>query len=352
MCALVLALRKVPIYAPGGGDAALGDLGKPTYSVSISDAEAAARRDAFAATKEAKRMIPSKKPDPVPEARPDVGKTLNMGSKDNLSLRPSTGEGSEKTAVDALHNRDPGSDAARDDWDSYREELGMGGAGRSSDESELEEVRGLLRRQSTRGRRKPAPPRKPSVSIIAESPITSAIEKSLPRLDSVGASQRQEPPARSSPSPEQMHQMAVDEGETLGSNSPKIRSAQPAMKYPPFQPATFSSAPSASPPPFAPGPLSINPPTPTTPPPPPRKQPSPQQQPSRNAFAQNQHPLQQQPQQPHELQLIRQQQIQLEQARQQQSQLAQQQGRQPGGRQSQRIPRRTSYVPQWDQRPS
>ncbi|CRK23730.1 hypothetical protein BN1708_018057, partial [Verticillium longisporum] len=35
MCALVLSLKKVPIYAPGGGSEALGGPTNPTYSVSV-----------------------------------------------------------------------------------------------------------------------------------------------------------------------------------------------------------------------------------------------------------------------------------------------------------------------------
>jgi hypothetical protein len=35
MCALVVALRKVPINSPGGGDAALGSAEKPTWSVAV-----------------------------------------------------------------------------------------------------------------------------------------------------------------------------------------------------------------------------------------------------------------------------------------------------------------------------
>lgn len=41
MCALVLALRKIPIYAPGGGGAALGSVDQPSYTVSIPDTQAA-----------------------------------------------------------------------------------------------------------------------------------------------------------------------------------------------------------------------------------------------------------------------------------------------------------------------
>ncbi|PMD15604.1 hypothetical protein NA56DRAFT_709736 [Hyaloscypha hepaticicola] len=40
MCALLATLRKVQIIAPGGGDVALGDAGRPAWSVSVSEEEA------------------------------------------------------------------------------------------------------------------------------------------------------------------------------------------------------------------------------------------------------------------------------------------------------------------------
>ncbi|OAA59287.1 serine/threonine protein kinase [Cordyceps fumosorosea ARSEF 2679] len=59
MCALAVALKKVPIYAPGGGSEALGGPGNPSYSVAVSDEFAAAGRDKYAKDKEAARMVPS-----------------------------------------------------------------------------------------------------------------------------------------------------------------------------------------------------------------------------------------------------------------------------------------------------
>ncbi|KAF2086727.1 hypothetical protein K490DRAFT_44024, partial [Saccharata proteae CBS 121410] len=59
MCALVLALRKVPIDPPGGSDDALGGAGKPSYSVSIPASEAQERREQFLADMEAKRLYPT-----------------------------------------------------------------------------------------------------------------------------------------------------------------------------------------------------------------------------------------------------------------------------------------------------
>jgi small-conductance mechanosensitive channel len=58
MCALVLALRKVPIYGPGAGSAPAGDPANPTYSVAITDDQAAANKKGFADAKDKKRMVP------------------------------------------------------------------------------------------------------------------------------------------------------------------------------------------------------------------------------------------------------------------------------------------------------
>ena len=166
----MLALRRIPIYAPGGGDAVLGEIGKPTYSVAITDAEAAANREAFAAQKEAKRLFPSKKPEPKKSEEQDQkgGKFSGTDYFDNASnrgnvttrsgTRPSTGGTSEKTAVETLSTRPPAEDSARDDWDCYRGDMTTTPGGHPIAESrrgnEVEEVRGMLHRVSTRGRRK------------------------------------------------------------------------------------------------------------------------------------------------------------------------------------------------------
>lgn len=58
MCALTLAMKKVPIYAPGGGGDALGGPSNPSYTVSVSDEVAAAAREKSAQEKDAQRMVP------------------------------------------------------------------------------------------------------------------------------------------------------------------------------------------------------------------------------------------------------------------------------------------------------
>lgn len=59
MCALALALKKVPIYGPGGGNEPLGGPLNPSYSVAVTDEFAAAKRKEAADNKEAKRMVPT-----------------------------------------------------------------------------------------------------------------------------------------------------------------------------------------------------------------------------------------------------------------------------------------------------
>lgn len=58
ICALVLALRRVPIFAPGGGAAALGDPTNPSYSVAVSDEVASAARNKAAKDADAARLSP------------------------------------------------------------------------------------------------------------------------------------------------------------------------------------------------------------------------------------------------------------------------------------------------------
>ncbi|KAI0156435.1 serine/threonine protein kinase [Xylariaceae sp. FL1272] len=59
MCALATAMKKVPMYGPGGGGEALGGPTNPTYSVSVTDEIAAAARDKAAQEKDAARLVPA-----------------------------------------------------------------------------------------------------------------------------------------------------------------------------------------------------------------------------------------------------------------------------------------------------
>lgn len=145
MCALVLALRRVPIYAPGGGGEPLGGPGNPGYTVSIDDKWAVAARDKAAKDKEEKRMIPS------PAKEDDVdssGKStaVDSGSKD-----------SETAAAAALNARKPTQDSEDDDRDRDADDDTLRDEALERKRShDLDNLRtGLVNRHSTRGRRQP-----------------------------------------------------------------------------------------------------------------------------------------------------------------------------------------------------
>jgi small-conductance mechanosensitive channel len=142
MCALVLAIRKVPIYGPGGGAAALGSMDAPSYSVSVSPDDAAKYRSNFTDSKEAKRLVPSKKSDT------DV---QSMAGTDYSGVTAHH----EMRAMQALNTRNPVVDHARDDTFANRE-MNSSDSTLADERRSLEEVRGLLARESTRGRRHPS----------------------------------------------------------------------------------------------------------------------------------------------------------------------------------------------------
>jgi hypothetical protein len=151
MCALVLALRKIPIYAPGGGGSALGSADQPTYTVSVSDAEAADRRAAFAKAKEGKRMVTG----------PGLNKSNYLGISSGASnsnspvagrdRSPTIASQFETAALISLNSRSPVVDVTEE------AERGSGRSPTSPTDrrsTEVDEVRNMLRRQSTQGKRR------------------------------------------------------------------------------------------------------------------------------------------------------------------------------------------------------
>lgn len=131
-------MRKVPIYAPGAGGPSAGDKANPTYSVTISDVEARENKQDFDKTKDAKRMIPTMKPDETSAA---------STSTDFLGDTPA--EAREREQAQTLNQRriviDPSNQGREDMNPSVLDRQ------RSND---LEEVKNIMRRQSTVGRRK------------------------------------------------------------------------------------------------------------------------------------------------------------------------------------------------------
>ena len=173
MCALVLALRKVPLYAPGGGDAVLGDVGKPTYAVTITDTEAEINRKDFADKKNKKRMIPKESEDADKAAEPSQvdgkkddttsGKSSAidyLGGGVNSRSQPAPAPKQEAAVLESLNARQAGLDPAHDDTNDYykaTDDLNLAHS-ESRRSHDIEEVRGLLRKESSRGRRKPTGP--------------------------------------------------------------------------------------------------------------------------------------------------------------------------------------------------
>ncbi|MCJ1288165.1 hypothetical protein MMC26_007520 [Xylographa opegraphella] len=164
MCALVLALRKVPIYAPGGGGAALGSNDQPTYSVAISATEAAERRDAFSAAKAAKRMIPTTQGDgatsttsnsalsgSLSTSMPAVSTVRNRSASVRSPIASSNV--ARLSDIMAFNSRHEHPAAANSPGDWAIDNMRTVSAANQRD-TDIEEVRDVLRRQSTRGKRR------------------------------------------------------------------------------------------------------------------------------------------------------------------------------------------------------
>lgn len=142
MCALVLALRKVPIYGPGSGDPALGEAGNPRFTVSLPLDTAEANRAAQAESKDAKRLVPQRSRKAQPQA------------VSSAVLADTLASPTEARALETLHERDPALDGTRDAGSSRSDgSTGMNRAG--TEAGDIEEVRRIMSRQTTnKGRRR------------------------------------------------------------------------------------------------------------------------------------------------------------------------------------------------------
>lgn len=152
MCALALALKKVPIYGPGGGSApTLGSSDNPTYSVAVGDSYASAAREKAAKEADAARMVPKM------QHKSSVKRTNTAGSSgpvrhvsekqavEELNMRPAL-SGMES---DYGYNRDNSSDRAGDN-----RMVGSSPTPQQPSEN-IEQIRAdLVKRDNTRGRRR------------------------------------------------------------------------------------------------------------------------------------------------------------------------------------------------------
>ncbi|KAF7533018.1 hypothetical protein G7054_g7465 [Neopestalotiopsis clavispora] len=146
MCALALAVKKVPIIGPGGGGEPLGGPTNPSYSVAVSDQEAARARDKADQDKDMKRMVPAK----------SVQRQPSTASKFS-STSP------ELQAAQNLNTMGAAALAAGDDW-GYNRDDDPGAAGDATMDR-LEKIRSneidrlrtdLHKTESTRGGRRQA----------------------------------------------------------------------------------------------------------------------------------------------------------------------------------------------------
>ncbi|KAH7040089.1 Mechanosensitive ion channel-domain-containing protein [Microdochium trichocladiopsis] len=155
MTALVLALKRVPIYAPGGGGEALGGPTNPSYSVTVSDSDAARARDKAAQDKEALRLVPT---------------------------HPATAE-DETRAAEALNARDPVTTAG-EDWGFNRDDRTLHEVREESTERRSHDVEHmrleLQKTTSTRSGRRKAGDTLPSPQLSSATPNLSITQHMAP----------------------------------------------------------------------------------------------------------------------------------------------------------------------------
>ncbi len=132
MCGLALAIKRVPIHAPGGGGEALGGPTNPSYSVAVNNDWATKARSTAADEKEEGRLI-------------------------NQNAAQANAPSAERRAAEELNTRDPLQEAV-DDW-GYDNTLNSRGA--SAERPDVgsgvrrdASHRDISTRESQRGRRK------------------------------------------------------------------------------------------------------------------------------------------------------------------------------------------------------
>lgn len=153
MCALALALKKVPILGPGGSATpAVGSFENPQYAVTVNDQHAAAARDKAAREADAARMVPHLSPQGsgdvkhVSEAQAVEELTQRpplAGMESNFGLsRDADGQIDNRRSPTPKPNTTPNLDAAASPSAAYRADG-------------IEQIRAeVVKRHSTRGRRR------------------------------------------------------------------------------------------------------------------------------------------------------------------------------------------------------
>lgn len=176
MCALVLALRKIPIFAPGGGAAALGDPTNPAYSVAVSDEVAAAARQKAAVDSDAAKLTPLRKPNSG-NAQLPTERVVEEAANNT------PGPASQPTAADAMivtqlseSLQDPADDDGREDQNLQSISSPSGMAPEASNIQSSESLR-LQKTKSPQGRRR--------AGLSAPSQVTTTSQQDPQALEPV-----------------------------------------------------------------------------------------------------------------------------------------------------------------------
>lgn len=223
MCALVLAIRKVPIIGPGGGGAALGDPSNPSYSVSITDDKAKEYREKAAEKKEQARLVPT-------SAMKEFQQTLSSeGASTGVDTVTSTGglqqrsggsvkKMSEVDYVGALNSRPAGYDLARPEESAQLYRIPSAGNSGVSNENQLSPIQDItdehssLLRAPSSGRRKASnnvPTLHQPSPLLMPPSVTGAIPAAQPT-----PTDRYEIPSYYSAAPQPLSQQPTPTGAT------------------------------------------------------------------------------------------------------------------------------------------
>ncbi|KAK4042780.1 hypothetical protein C8A01DRAFT_13684 [Parachaetomium inaequale] len=141
LCALTLALKRVPINGPGGGDDALGGPANPTYSVAVTDGFASDARAKSEKEKADKKL---------------ANQTIEEAAKTGSAAA------TEQRAADHFNTTNPVTEAL-DDWgyentlasrDPSADHNRVSGTGAAAPASRSDVLSGVSTRESQRGRRK------------------------------------------------------------------------------------------------------------------------------------------------------------------------------------------------------
>ncbi|TGZ76227.1 hypothetical protein EX30DRAFT_266358 [Ascodesmis nigricans] len=162
-CALADIFRKIPIYAPGGGDPSLGEQGKPMYYVPVSDEQAREQMEKAKVDKLSKRWdYESSSSDSDSDS--GSSKKSKKGKRKSQSEHNSASSTSTAVGLDlnttGHRTRSPFSDSRTPHNNLMHSVSGRRSTDTHTSHSrreDIEEVRGLLHAESVRGRRKPVP---------------------------------------------------------------------------------------------------------------------------------------------------------------------------------------------------